>query len=101
MLPLTRVSIQWFYEEGNSTGAVRTLLPNSPPDNQMFTATISILSLANFTFGPVQSIISIRNVDAGQEGIYSCADGTIDDSQSSRELKGCLFVLGEFNVITC
>ena len=85
------IAINWFFETGNSTGS-STLFPNSFPFDRMFTAEIAILDLSNFTFGPVRSTLSVRNVDADQEGIYSCASATDMDSQI---FQGCLFVLGK------
>ena len=89
-IPLANVAINWFFETGNSTGFSK-LFPNSFPSDRMFTAELFI-DLSNFTFGPVRSTLSVRNVDADQEGIYSCASATDMDSQI---FQGCLFVLGK------
>ena len=90
-IPLDLVAINWFFETGNLTD-VRRLFPNAIPDRRMFTAATAIQDLSNFTFGPVRSILSVRNVDADQEGVYSCASDTDVDS---RIFQGCLFVLGK------
>ena len=87
-IPLQLISINWFFETGNSTD-VRRLFPNTPPDGRMFTASTEIQDLSNFTFGPVRSVLSVRNVDADQEGAYSCA------GEDLRIFQGCLFVLGK------
>ena len=95
-IPLTIVGIGWFFETGNSTG-FRRLYPNISPYDRMFTATTKIVDLlSNFTFGPVRSLLSVRNVNVGQEGIYSCASGIADPAPvDSRIFQGCLFVLGK------
>jgi hypothetical protein len=52
---------------------------------------VTILSLANATFGPVRGVLTIMNVGRTHEGIYLCADPDFDVRQS----EGCLFVLGK------
>ena len=87
------IAINWFLQTSNSTGSSR-LFPNSPSD-RMFTAEVRFLDLSNFTFGPVRSTLSVRNVNADQEGIYSCATATDMDSPT---FQGCLFVLGKLQL---
>ena len=90
-IPLANVAINWFFETGNSTGFSK-LFPNSFPSDRMFTAELFI-DFSNFTFGPVRSTLSVRNVPADQEGIYSCA--LRDTDMDQRIFQGCLFVLGK------